>query len=509
MDDLLARLPPSGCVLDLGSGAGSFPYQRYCCRIIALDTQLPLTGPESRPAPAPQHYVTGRGAALPFQDESVDVVVASHFFEHLADPAAVVREIARVLQPSGILFAAVPAGECFSDRLYRLWTLGGGHLQRFSFRRFQEMVEQDSDLELLFARRLYSSFSFLRPRPEVAIHLPRRSQLLKYLPGWARDLALGGLNGTTRLLDALLGTRLSLYGWACYFGRPAARLPAPAREEYLNVCSHCGAGHPYGQLQPVRPALYRCSRCGCLNPRFGPWLHRITAKPMDEEERFVGTGILACPGVQRPVGEQEGPSPHINPGGVVNAASYTAAISPGSLVAVFGINLAGPDTELLVNGQPVPLLHASAEQLTAYLPPDLPRGPACFQVRQGGRRSPPVSCPLFLTGPGLFSRDGTGQGIAALEGEPRPGQTVSLLATGLGPVAPDGQTLRRCQVWVAGRRVWPQYCGLWRGPAGSDQAPPGLYQVELRVPAGLPGDVAVQVVVGGRASNILCLRLRA
>lgn len=45
---------------------------------------------------------------LPFDDGSFDGVVAKDLLEHVPDPGAVVREIARVLRPGGRVFASSP-----------------------------------------------------------------------------------------------------------------------------------------------------------------------------------------------------------------------------------------------------------------------------------------------------------------------------------------------------------------------------------------------------------------
>lgn len=46
----------------------------------------------------------GDGEDLPFEDDSVDVVVFNHIYEHVVDPDKVVREIHRVLSPSGVAY---------------------------------------------------------------------------------------------------------------------------------------------------------------------------------------------------------------------------------------------------------------------------------------------------------------------------------------------------------------------------------------------------------------------
>lgn len=45
-----------------------------------------------------------RGEDLPLADESVDVVVLNHIYEHVVDPASVLADIHRVLRPGGALY---------------------------------------------------------------------------------------------------------------------------------------------------------------------------------------------------------------------------------------------------------------------------------------------------------------------------------------------------------------------------------------------------------------------
>jgi SAM-dependent methyltransferase len=49
-------------------------------------------------------FISTDGEALPFQDESLDVVVCNHIYEHVVDPDAVMTELQRVLKPDGILY---------------------------------------------------------------------------------------------------------------------------------------------------------------------------------------------------------------------------------------------------------------------------------------------------------------------------------------------------------------------------------------------------------------------
>ena len=49
-------------------------------------------------------FLCADGEALPFPDESLDVIVFNHIYEHVVDPDAVMRDLRRVLKPTGVLY---------------------------------------------------------------------------------------------------------------------------------------------------------------------------------------------------------------------------------------------------------------------------------------------------------------------------------------------------------------------------------------------------------------------
>src|SRR5436190_10711250 len=130
MDELLARVPAGGRVLDLGCGRGSFPYGKFPhLRIDALDE---FAAPDP-PFPAHARYRQGHAEALPYGDASFDLVITNFVMEHVRDFPAALDQIARVLAPGGHFYMAVPNARSFEDALYRSLYLGGGHLQRHTF----------------------------------------------------------------------------------------------------------------------------------------------------------------------------------------------------------------------------------------------------------------------------------------------------------------------------------------------------------------------------------------
>lgn len=543
MNSLLAQLDSTARVLDLGCGFGSFSYEDCAARVIALDQYVadPARARE-RMSGERIHYVLGTALDLPLASASVDLVIGNHIFEHVYEPQRMAAEISRVLKPSGLLFVSIPDGFSFSDGLYRWWSKGGGHVQRFTFRSFQETVESGADLALLYAYRLYSSFSFLNPGQARSCSVPPRARWLWQAPLLGPAKVLAGLNLLTRAADARLGTRSSLYGWAFYFGKPEAMLQSVYREEHINVCATCGCGHSGGWLErmgKLRPhfgfRIFFCEVCAARNLYFGDdYARRILGSGLAEEEA-PGPDICWEPPEESDGRPVEGPI--INSDGLVDAASFRPRLAPGGLFAVFGKNLA-PEAhsaesdpwpielagvQLMVNRRPARVGYVSPEQIVAQLPPDTPRGAASFAVLSQGILSPFRRAVVTLTAPALLSVDSTGRGrglchhavageLVTSENPARPGEIITLQATGLGPVVPPltaGQaapasplylTTRRAKVlWVGSGPAEVEFCGLQPGAVG-------LYQVNVRLPRRLPpGEATVVLEIGGRLSNPVTL----
>lgn len=254
MHEILGTMREGQRVLDLGSRSGSFhPGAAGGALVVRLDLNRPA---QANGALA----VQADAAALPFSDESFDAVIANHSLEHMTRLDGVLAEIGRVVRPCGALYIAVPDSTTISDRMYRWVFHGGGHVNPFrSPAELDERIGVFVPLSHAGDRILHTSFGFLEkshfhPRP------PRRMWLL--CNGYYAVIVMLGY--VARALDRLLHTRLSVYGWAMYYGATTVD-----REVWTNVCVRCGAAHPSRRLLarkliwPIR--FYNCPACGAWN----------------------------------------------------------------------------------------------------------------------------------------------------------------------------------------------------------------------------------------------------
>lgn len=194
--------------------------------------------------------------------------------------------------------------------------------------------------------------------------------------------------------------------------------------------------------------------------------------------------------------------------GIVNAASFTPAIAPGGIMAIFGAGLASPGvpTGVDVDGTSTTVFSASSFQVNALLPAGLAPGTHTVHVSSGfgtAQQAVTVSAvapAVFLVANGtagaLVNQDGT------LNSGTNPisrGGYVTIYATGLGAVTPQGPyavVSNPVTVVIGGTELPASFAGLTPGYAG-------LYQVNFRVPSGLPPGLGLLLTLkqGGISSN--------
>jgi uncharacterized protein (TIGR03437 family) len=238
--------------------------------------------------------------------------------------------------------------------------------------------------------------------------------------------------------------------------------------------------------------------------------------------------------------------PAVNPGGVLNSASYTTqGVAPGSIVSIFGTNLAASTalassipltttlsdvTSVAFNGIPAGLYFVSQDQINAQLPFDVlagqNSGTVNIVVTRGSVASGPQSVSVAPASPGVFTTTANGLGqafaydnttaaLAAPAGTPigsfatapisiSSGHALIIACTGLGAVNPsigdyvaasDGilrYTVLTPSVLIGGVPAQPIYSVL--SPQFVSE-----YQIGVIPAANTPtGDaVSLQIQVGG------------
>jgi SAM-dependent methyltransferase len=259
MHEILRHLPEGARVLDVGSRGGSFDASMYPVRTVRLDLEVPDRGRSG-------DFVQADAASLPFPDASFDAIISNHSLEHFERVAVALEELGRVVKADGSIFIAVPDANTLCDRLYRWMARGGGHVNAFrSPTEVAELVERHTGLRFAAGRSLMTSLSVFN-RKNLTGPRPRKMVVL----GGGREGLLLWWSVASRLSDRWFRTRLSLYGWAVYFGTLHEEVDG---QPWSNVCVRCGSGSAAGWLEALGLVKrnrwwirgYVCPQCGAWN----------------------------------------------------------------------------------------------------------------------------------------------------------------------------------------------------------------------------------------------------
>lgn len=214
---------------------------------------------------------------------------------------------------------------------------------------------------------------------------------------------------------------------------------------------------------------------------------------------------------------------------VLNAASYSTSIAPGSLAAIFGSGLASGQlaaasvplptqlsgTVVQIGGKPAPLYFVSPQQINFQVPFEVTGGTVPLVVIAPGGQSAVLQLVISPTAPALFTRAANGLGRALVfnssfqqANAPKSGDTIVLYATGLGVTVPPAQTgaggsastpLNQAGVTpsvnIGGKNATVLFAGL---------APSfvGVYQLNVVVPAGIESDT-IYLSSGAATGNVV------
>ena len=167
------NLNESGTMLDVGCGEGRHifgimqNYPEMKCIGLDMDDDSLVKAEEGYEffesiSNAGAEFLKGSAYSLPFQNNSLDLIVCSEVLEHLHQYNDAVKEIHRVLKPGGKFYASVPAS--WPEKI--CWALSkdyqnqpGGHLRIFNQ---SKLVSEISEV----------GFTFLSSDRFHSIHAP-------------------------------------------------------------------------------------------------------------------------------------------------------------------------------------------------------------------------------------------------------------------------------------------------------------------------------------------------
>jgi demethylmenaquinone methyltransferase / 2-methoxy-6-polyprenyl-1,4-benzoquinol methylase len=107
---------PGDTVLDVATGTGAVARElldRKGCTVVGVDQSAEMLAEAKQRLPASVTLIHGSAERLPFPDGAFDALTFTYLLRYVDDPAAVLRELARVVRPGGTIAGlefAVPRG---------------------------------------------------------------------------------------------------------------------------------------------------------------------------------------------------------------------------------------------------------------------------------------------------------------------------------------------------------------------------------------------------------------
>lgn len=187
---------------------------------------------------------------------------------------------------------------------------------------------------------------------------------------------------------------------------------------------------------------------------------------------------------------------------VVNGASFRTeqGIAPGSFASAFGSFGQTPD-QILIGGSAAQIVNATSAQVNFVVPAPAQAGPASVSVRAGGAELASGQVTITPASPGLFilnAADPSQPGAVenqdySINSQSNPaaaGSILQVFATGYGPLNADGSA--PVNVYVADTPAEVLFSG---------SVAPGLWQINARVPSGVPGQASLYINASSAVSN--------
>jgi uncharacterized protein (TIGR03437 family) len=235
------------------------------------------------------------------------------------------------------------------------------------------------------------------------------------------------------------------------------------------------------------------------------------------------------------------PIPYIAPAGVTNAVGVTPqqGVAPGSMISIFGANLASA-SDVAADGQLpqtlagvvarsgdrlLPLIYASPNQINAQLPDDVPQGTQVMTISPPGQADVRATFTVVRNAPGLFPVPVNDQAFAMAlheDGSPintespaKRGELITIYGTGFGPAdhprpegfptpsSPDYLIVDTATVQVGDAVINAEKAFVVPGKQGIDA-------VQFRLGDGGPSatNATIKVSVNGVDSNTVLLAVQ-
>jgi uncharacterized protein (TIGR03437 family) len=221
----------------------------------------------------------------------------------------------------------------------------------------------------------------------------------------------------------------------------------------------------------------------------------------------------------------------VNPGGIVNNASFIPQVAPGSLFTIFGNNMSSGTqngfpiplptsfngTTVTVNGVAAPLLFVSPTLINAQIPVNTSPGTGNVTVSFNGNTAN-GTVQVVAASPGFFVQTIGGLNFAlgqhsdgsfVTPAKPaRPGETIGFFGTGIGPINPpiaSGQGAGAAPNLSMSSSPFSATINGVNAPVSFLGLTPGLValmQVNIQVPPGTPnGNLPLILTINGVQSQ--------
>ena len=149
---LMKALPESGNLLDIGCGTGLFveKYIRQGGHGTGLDLSGKMVAKARRRCPDCE-FIVGTGEKLPFADCSFNAVSSVLVFSYVREPAAMLSEVYRVLEPGGSVALCTLGKKLITSGIPSLYKIGEKiRIKHVVMRDFGEHYYDEKEMNTLF-----------------------------------------------------------------------------------------------------------------------------------------------------------------------------------------------------------------------------------------------------------------------------------------------------------------------------------------------------------------------